>query len=366
MKPEVTNHLRIPLLILGMLSLVFGTLAGVARLGWSVPEIALPLIPHHGVLMIPAFFGAVIGLERAVAIGRLWAYAAPLFSGLGGVLLISSAEPGLPLLMLTLGSLIFVAASITVLTIQNALHNWILFIGSLGLVAGNLLLVLGLELKLSVLWWIVFLVLTIAGERLELSRLAIRSDTKRQMLAILCVATFAGAILSVVKFNPGELLVAFGVLAIALWLISYDIARRTIYQKALPRFTAICMLSGYVWLITCALLLMLVNLEMVNLTRDAPYHALFLGFVFSMVLGHALIIFPAVTRLKIPYSPVFYLPLIVLHATLVVRVSGVFLKKPEIYTLGVLFNAIALAIFIATMLYAIGLGLSRRRRMVQR
>ena len=39
-----------------------------------------------------------------------------------------------------------------------------------------------------------------------------------------------------------------------------------------------------------------------------------LGFVFSMVFGHAPIIFPAVLRVAVPYHPVFYVPLALLHA----------------------------------------------------
>ena len=42
--------------------------AGLARLGWSVPDIAASASAMHGPLMICAFFGTVISLERAVAI----------------------------------------------------------------------------------------------------------------------------------------------------------------------------------------------------------------------------------------------------------------------------------------------------------
>lgn len=37
-------------------------------------------------------------------------------------------------------------------------------------------------------------------------------------------------------------------------------------------------------------------------------HAVGPGFVFAMVFGHAPIIFPAITRLKIPFHPVFICP----------------------------------------------------------
>ena len=45
-------------------------------------------------------------------------------------------------------------------------------------------------------------------------------------------------------------------------------------------------------------------------------------FVFAMVFGHAPIIFPAVLRVTVPYHPVFYAPLVLLQASLALRVAG--------------------------------------------
>ena len=61
---------RVPLLMLGFIALFVGTGAGLARLGWAMPALAVSAVPLHGPLMIGAFFGSVISLERAVAIGR--------------------------------------------------------------------------------------------------------------------------------------------------------------------------------------------------------------------------------------------------------------------------------------------------------
>ncbi len=71
---------RVPLLILGFVGLVVGAGAGLARLGYVVPDLAAAAAALHGPLMICGFFGVVIALERAVAIGRLWAYAGPLLA----------------------------------------------------------------------------------------------------------------------------------------------------------------------------------------------------------------------------------------------------------------------------------------------
>ena len=78
---------RLPLLALGFVSLVFCIAGGLARLAPSM-DVWPPAVALHGALMVCGFFGTVIALERAVALGRLWAYAAPLSAGLGGILVL--------------------------------------------------------------------------------------------------------------------------------------------------------------------------------------------------------------------------------------------------------------------------------------
>ncbi|ENO92296.1 hypothetical protein C667_22169, partial [Thauera phenylacetica B4P] len=80
---------RVPLLVLGLLSLLTGVFAGLARLGVEVPALAAVHAGNHAALMICAFFGTVICLERAVALGGLWPYAGPAAAGAGGVLLLA-------------------------------------------------------------------------------------------------------------------------------------------------------------------------------------------------------------------------------------------------------------------------------------
>jgi hypothetical protein len=87
---------------------------------------------------------------------------------------------------------------------------------------------------------------------------------------------------------------------------------------------------------------------------DAALHALLVGFVFSMVFGHAPIIFPAVMRVRIPWSPLFYLPLALLHLGLLLRVGGVLLGKLPAHA--ALFNAATLAVFVLTLLTQVGRG----------
>src|SRR5690625_7652708 len=54
---------------------------------------------------------------------------------------------------------------------------------------------------------------------------------------------------------------------------------------------------------------------------DAVLHAVFLGFVMSMIFAHAAIILPAVLRKPLPYWAIFCAPAALLHASLILRVA---------------------------------------------
>jgi hypothetical protein len=86
---------------------------------------------------------------------------------------------------------------------------------------------------------------------------------------------------------------------------------------------------------------------------DAALHALLLGFVFSMVFGHAPIVFPAVLRVALPYHPVFYAPLLLLHGSLALRLLGDASGSFALAHWGALGSALALAAFIAVMASAV-------------
>lgn len=347
MSNNLKPALRFPLLFLGVMSLIVGVLAGIGRLGIEVPEMVLGQLAYHGVLMVAAFFGTVIGLERAVAIGQRWAYLAPLLTGLGGATLLAGVVPAIAMTLITTGNVIFVFVSLRVLAVQFATYNLILLTGAIALLIGDGLLINTLSVDMALYWWMAFLLLTIAGERLELSRLAIRDRIRRVLLAVLSMIPMLGAMGGLaIDVHLGSLLFAFGMAAIAIWLLKFDVARRTVLQTGLTRFTAVCMLTGYSWLLLAALLLTAYLFNWPFGTRDAALHSFFLGFVFSMVLGHALIIFPAVTRLRIPWSAAFYLPFVILQISLLMRVGAGMTQQFSLMRTGALLNAVALALFV--------------------
>jgi hypothetical protein len=317
---------RLPLLALGLVSLVFGVAGGLARFSaLDVPGTAIAL---HGPLMVSAFFGTVISLERAAALNRPWAYAAPLAAGLGGLCLLLGVV-ALGFALMVLAAVAFVAAGAVVMQRQSSLETATLLAGAAAWLAGNVML---LEGAAAVPWWIAFFALTIAGERLELSRYLKRAPWVRRAFAALVV------LLVLSPLMPRAL--GAVLLVLAVWLRAFDLARVTIRQDRLPRYVAACLLAGYFWLGLGGALLAL------SMAYDAALHAIFVGFVFSMVFGHAPVIVPAVLRVRFPYHPALYAPLGLLHASLAVRV---FVSAP----LGAWGNAAAIALFIVVALLLI-------------
>lgn len=334
---------RLPLLILGFASLASGVLAGLARLGWGVPLPSAQLVLLHGPLMVSGFLGTVIGLERAVALGKRWAYAGPLLTGLGRIAILL----GFPIFMgaaaMALGSAVLFTGTTMIMLRQRELFMVTMALGAACWLVGNLLWLAGTEVPDVVVLWINFLVLTIAGERLELSRFLPPSHVAKRIFAGILTVLLASAFLS--GTGVGIALYGGGLLGLALWLLRQDIARRTVKEQGLTRFIAICLLSGYAWLAVGSITLLTAG-SLTGTAYDAVLHAILIGFVFSMVFGHAPIIFPAVVRIKMPYHWTFYLPLLVLHASLLMRLAGDGLELHNLRNLGGLFNAVALVLFI--------------------
>jgi len=82
----------------------------------------------------------------------------------------------------------------------------------------------------------------------------------------------------------------------------YDIARRTVWRTGLTRFIAVCLRSGYGWLSVGGVLTWRFASVLAGPYYDAMLHAIFVGFVVTMIFGHAPIILPAILgRTTSPY-----------------------------------------------------------------
>ena len=301
-------------------ALVTGIAGGLGRLGWDVPGGA-SLAALHGPLMISGLFGTVVSLERAVAFGKGWAYLAPILSAVGTIVLLAgaSAPVGATLYLAAAGVLAMVSGLIV--RGQPAIFTIALLFGALSWGTGSLLWLAGEEIPSVVGWWIAFLLLTIAGERLEMSRL-LPQRRGSQVLFVISVALIVVGAGMGLDGNAGARLFGLGQLACTIWLLRHDIARRNVRTAGAPRYFAVCMLAGYGWLGVAGAFMVGMPSSGALFRYDLMLHAVLIGFVLSMVFGHALIILPAVTRLKISYSSVLYVPLAILHVSLAMRMIG--------------------------------------------
>jgi hypothetical protein len=208
------QRLRLFPLAIGALAMVFGLWTGLTRLGVVLPGGTPRIAELHGALMICGFLGTLISLERAVALGRWWGYAAPFLSSLGTVALLA----GMP----HIGALAFVSAG--------------------------------------------------------------------------------------------------GFLAVA--SASALVRQPALRQAGLPRFSAVSILAGHAWLAVAGILILVAPPDATAFSYDAAVHAIAIGFVLSMVLGHGPIILPAVIGARVRYTGLAYVPVALLHASVLLRVGS--------------------------------------------
>ena len=344
---------RFPLMAMAMVALLAALWGGLLRLGWDWPIMRPTLPVAHGPLMISGFLGTLIGLERAVALGQRWTYAGPTLTGLGALALVVGLPGAVGPLLMAMGSLALVVVFAVIVRRQPGLPEITMGVGALVWLVGNGLWLSGWPIFRVVGWWAGFLVLTIAGERLELSRF-LPTSRAAQAVVVSGVGLFAaGLVLALSVFGLGARLSGLGLLVLSFWLLRFDIARRSVRKAGLARFVAVSLLSGYLWLGVAGLLGLRFGGLAAGLHYDAWLHAIFLGFVFAMIFGHAPIIFPAVLGVPVLFRPAFYSHLALLHLSLVLRVVGDVAAWWPGRLWGGLLNAVAVLLFLGNMARAV-------------
>jgi len=346
-QPSALRLLSFLLLACGVVAFAVGLWTGFARLGVGLTGAAPQFVEFHGALMICGFFGTLISVERAVAFNRPLAYLIPVCAATGVVALLAKATTfaGAAFLMASLG--LAAASLFNMRQLRSVLLAGIPSIAALCWGLGTLLWLANRPVAESAGWWLAFLVLTVAAERLELSRVATPPPIARALFVAIVIVILTGTARGELD-GPSSPYLGTGLLACGAWLLIYDLARRTVRLSGQIRFTAACMLLGYGWLIIAGLELLAGPLHLTLFWYDATVHAVTLGFVLSMVFGHTLIIFPSVIGMKLRYSPVLYLPLLLLQISVAIRIVGDFSGSTELRSLSGSLTVAAVALFAVT------------------
>ena len=301
--------------------MVVGLDAGLTLLGVWAPVSSGRVGEAHGLLMVLGFVGTLVALERAVALGTSWAYAAPTAMGAGALLLLVPGGERLGHLLLVAGTATLCAVYVPLWRRQRDDAVLVSALGAVLALGSTVLVLGGADVALALPWLAGFVVLTIAGERLELARLAMPAGAGTS-LVLLGLAVTVGVPAATMWPRAGGSLLGLVLLLLVAWLVSYDVARRTVRGSGLPRFAGACMLAGQAWLAVAGGILLAAGQPADGAAYDALVHAVFLGFAISMVMAHAPSILPAVTRVPLPYRPAMWAPWALLQVSLVVRLWG--------------------------------------------
>lgn len=351
---------RALLLVPGGLALLAGLDAALLLLGLPAPVTSARLPQVHGMLLVLGFVGTVVALERAVALGRLWGYAAPAGLGLGAIALLTP----LPLLA---GGTLFIVGSVVLILVYVPLWRRqpadavlvqaggaVLATGAAGLWAA------GVDVPHLLPWLTGFLVLTIVGERLELAHVVVLGPRAGPTLVALSAAVMAAAAGALLWPVVGYPVLGAAILGLIGWLARYDVARRTIRARGLARFMAAALLTGYAWLAVTGAVWLLAGEQSEGFGYDLVVHSVFLGFVISMIMAHAPVILPAVLRRPLPYRPVMYVPAVLLSASLLLRTAvGDVRGVTWAWQWGGVLNIVALLLFVGIAAWSVLTGAPR-------
>jgi len=358
---------RILIVVTIVIALIGGLSSGLARLGWQVGSVSQGWMLIHGPLMICGFLGTLICLERAVALSTRApvAYIVPFINAIGAALLLIDPNATAAKLLITAGSLGLLTISAVLLRMHYARYMVVMTLGAAAWLAGNLLWLAGYPLFQVVHFWTAFLILTIVGERLELSRVRMLSRRIENQLLYAILLYLAGVVTVIVNVGWGIRILGVGAVLMAIWLLRYDIARITIQKEGLTRYIAACLLLGYGWLAIGGALAIWHGALYGGPVYAALLHAFLLGSVFSMIFGHAPIIFPAVAGLRLDYSPIFYGHLALLQVTLAIRTVVNLSVAPAAQKWAGLFTVLAVLLFMVVTAVTIvrsNWGVTRGRR----
>ncbi|WP_310961024.1 hypothetical protein [Nocardioides terrisoli] len=346
------------LLLPAAVALLAGLDAGLILLGVPAPVSARRLPDVHGMVMALGFVGTVVCLERAIALGERRALAAPALLGVGSLLLVTP-------LPLVVGRTALVAGMAAMTSIYVPLwrrqRDDAVLVQAHGAVLGTgaaLMWLGGTPMATLLPWLAAFLVLTIAGERLELARLAMGPGAGPTLVLLSGLLT-CGVVAALLWPSAGHPLLGLTLLVLTGWLAVHDVAWRTIRSTGLPRYTAAGMLGGYLWLLVAGAVWLVSGSSYGGPAYDAVIHAVFLGFTISMIMAHAPVILPAVLRRPLPYHPLMWAPLALLHVSLLLRLwIGDALGQQQCWQLGGVLNEAALLSFAGLVVWS----LARARR----
>ena len=258
--------------------------------------------------------------------------------------------------LLVAAAAVLVAVNLAVIRRQSAVFTWLMLLGALILLVGAAAWAAEFATSRVVPSWIAFFVLTIVAERLELSRMVRTPRWASLAVGVLCLMLAAGAISTLVDEDTPE---SRSACRSPFWACGSSASMPHVARCA----SRVCHASqgsacspAPRGLSQQGSNLAISGLPPAGPRYDAVVHAVMVGFVLGMVFAHAPIILPAVARVRVTYHRVLYAPLVLLHATLSLRLAGDLFGSALLRQAGGLGNALSLLVFAVAVMIGNRLG----------
>ncbi len=306
----------IPFLLFVFINLVFGMYSGLGRMGWTNSFLQGYL--HHGAIMVGGFLGTLIALEKVIPLHKRYLFVVPALSA-SSIFFLWSGN-------FHVGISLLIAASVGLIVVYGfylyrrpEIYMWVMLGSAFCFFIGNVVLLSREFYPTALPWWMAFLLFTIVSERLELSKFLPVNRNQKVMLIGFLLLFIIGILNSF--HGVGNYLAGLAFILISIWLLRHDVVKINLRKKGLTRFTGIALLAGYIALMLTGVFY--IALRDTAFAYDALVHTFFIGFVFSMIFAHGPIILPGVIGFSVkPYHPFLYLPLTLLHVSLLLRLSA--------------------------------------------
>ena len=346
-KPVQNNSVAHRLIFLAFagLSLLVGLAAGATLLGLTATPGA-SFAADHGPLMVFGFVGGAIGLERTVAVRTSWAWAGPVCHVAGVLGILAGLPRAVPAVCFAASFLVLGFIYATIYRRQASLAILVQAAGVIGGVAAAALWAMGPGFAAAMPLCVLYAVATIIGERMELARVTMAGTRAENHLTLLVLGLAAASVIYVLSPAVGYRAMGLVLIATAAATAQVDVAKNLVRSHGLPRYSAACMLAGYGWLALGGYLWLLHG-QSTGFAYDASVHAIFLGFVMSMIFAHAPIIFTSAIRRRLPYRPVLYVPVALLHGGLALRILADCAEHTTALRTGGVVTIIAVLVFLA-------------------
>jgi hypothetical protein len=345
-----------PFIIFSFLTAIW---SGWIRIGWNFP--ITNVAAQHGALMVNSFLASLIFLERTVTFRNKWILLLPFVNALS-VVAFAFNLPVLAQLVFIACSCGFVVMCAYFIYRYKETYYFIFLVGAFCLLVGNVILYKTNFYPSAVTWWIGFLLFTIVAERLELSRFLNLSNFKRNLLwgslGLVLIAL-------ILPFHlQGNIVLAVSIATTALWLLKYDMARHSIKVKGQHRYSGLLLIVGYVWLLITPVLLIVQDRFVFG--YDAVLHSFFIGFIFSMIFSHAVIILSAVTKLTVKlYHPFLYVWFGLLQVSLIIRIVADLFEDVLCRKIGGMVNGLSILLFFVSIVLIMANELKKRNNRSQ-